>query len=182
MNSDNCKNKLELDHAWRYFELHANQRISLFRYYVVIFSLYITGIGFMLIRFDHLVRSSGKASSVEEIFVIIFSAIFMIITLIFFHLDQRNRDLIHLSEDALVQLENNFNFTDEIKIFNREKVSSDNCSCYKHTKCFNSFFLLSIISAVFIIGFSFCHALNETNQINKPVTANQTIDKAPSKS
>lgn len=33
-----------LDHAWRYFHLHAQQRITIFNYYVVLTGLLITGI------------------------------------------------------------------------------------------------------------------------------------------
>lgn len=63
MNSNDSNDK---NFAWEYFELHANQRISLFRFYILIFSLYISTKGYLIMQFD-------KSSCSEEIIAIFLS-------------------------------------------------------------------------------------------------------------
>ncbi len=141
--TENKENKY--DYAWRYFQLHAAQRISLIRYYIVVLSIYITGSGYFLVKFS-------LASHTEEIGLIFFSIFFILLTIIFWLLDNRNRTLIHLAENSLRSYEKNCEFEREHKIFIREKSSSQ-CSI-RHTCCFKALFILAILSATFILVYS----------------------------
>lgn len=155
------------DHAWRYFELHATQRISLIRYYIIVLSLYVTGAGYLVAKFS-------LESCTEEIGVIFFSAIFIVLTIIFWFLDNRNRRLIHLAEKSLRSHERSSKLEPEHKIFIREQKIS-RCSI-RHTHCFRALFILAIISAVVILLYSSWHICKTpTERSSQPNT--QTITK-----
>lgn len=140
------------DHAWKYFELHANQRISLIRYFVILFSLYITTIGYLLIRFCH----SGLT---EELTTIIFSMVFIALTWIFKCLDARNRDLIHLAEEALRKSEAKHNFEENDCIFTKEMEYTYKNNSIRHTQCFLRIFQIACITSWFILLFSILQIL-----------------------
>lgn len=152
--------KMVFEHLWRYFELHANQRIALFRYYLVFFSLYVTGTGFLLSK-NNLNRNT------EMDFIMAVSFVFVLITIIFILLDARNRELIHIAEASLQHYENK-NFEDQHKIFNREKCINDNCSCFhvlnkakkgcvRHTFCIRFIYSISALSAMALFLYALFH-------------------------
>lgn len=129
------------EHAWKYFEIHANQRIVLFRYYIGIFIFFISAIGFLFIRFY-------QDGILSEISAFAASIIFIIITCIFRLLDLRNRELIHFGEDALREIESNLNSPITNKIFIKEKLKS---TCTNHTKCFSALYNTAYIIASLVI-------------------------------
>lgn len=153
------------DHAWRYFELHATQRISLIRYYIIVLSLYVTSAGYLVTKFS-------LKSCTEEIGVIFFSVILVFLTIIFWFLDNRNRRLIQLAEKSLRSQERSSNLESEHRIFIREQRIS-RCSI-RHTHCFRALFILAIISAVVISLYSSWHICKTpTERSSQPYT--QTI-------
>ncbi len=140
-----------LEHAWRYFELHANQRIMLFRFYVAFLGIFIIASGFLMLRFSF----PGIAA---EIGAFILSVALIFVTAVFWGLDSRNRTLIHLAEKAFrEELEKHPQFKIDskkeenlfyTKIFTAEKKTN---SCITHTRCFSALFIGAIVAAVIYI-------------------------------
>lgn len=123
---------------YKHFELHANQRINLFRFYSAFIVLYLYGIGYIA---THL----GTKNDHEEAAGIIVSILFMIITYIFKNLDQRNHDILKISKEAICYLETKYKLPKDalkiIQVFNRDKQNKDACPhVMTHTKCFNLIF------------------------------------------
>lgn len=138
---------LLLNHAWRYFELHANQRIALFRFYIIFSTLFATGLCYLFIRFPY-------DRIIHELLIIAISIMFIILTNIFSRLDKRNCELIHFSEDALKILESEVPFYSKLKIFTEEESSKQ----MSHRQCFTiiygvsyGFAIFSIIAAIFSV-------------------------------
>lgn len=152
--------------AWNYFKLHANQRIVLFRFYVVFFSLFALVIG-------HLISEFHFASIYQEWIAIVLSLMFFLITIIFWCLDSRNRYLIHNAEDYFVKYELIFmdkkpnRFVDEIntaKIFTKEKNDTRDGKCpIRHRFCFKIIFSIGLMLSVIFIGFSVLSIYNREN-------------------
>lgn len=79
-----------MEHLWRYFALHAQQRISVFNFFVVLSGVITAGIGGAL--------QAGR----PLLFLVGVLGLFLtILSFIFWRLDQRNSDLIKISEEAL---------------------------------------------------------------------------------
>jgi hypothetical protein len=158
-NNDECNsNSLKVcspEYAWRYFELHANQRISLFRNFVFILTVYITGIGFLVVKFH-------DSSYIEEIAAIVLSLTFILVTIIFWLLDARNRHLVHIGEDSLKEYENSSAGNAEHKLFIQENKRSF-CGL-KHTYCFRILFGIAIAAASLVILSSLFHAFHENEK------------------
>lgn len=151
--------EIELNHCWKYFEYHANQRIVLFRYYVTFFVLFISGYSLMFTKFY-------CAGFTEEIVGTIASILLGIITYVFHNIDHRNRELIHLAEDGLRILENKIidsnDLGDPCKVFNIEKEKG--CSGMRHTQCFSWIFntgyamcVLLLVTTLFFLGYYSCN-------------------------
>ena len=149
-NPENKSNKKDfnLDHAWKYFELHANQRISLIRFFIILLSLYVTGSAYLIAKIN-------DKGCIEEYGVIFFSIGFFFITIIFWFLDSRNRKLIHIAECSLRKYEEDNIIQYRHKIFNREKDTS--CYSIRHTHCFRALFVIAIISTFIIACFAWHH-------------------------
>lgn len=88
----------QYQHAWNYFQLHANQRISLFGYYIIFLSIFAAGAGTIIFKFR-----SREISA--EILGIIIALLFIGITWIFILLDERNKDLLEIGKKKLIELE-----------------------------------------------------------------------------
>lgn len=86
--------KQSMDHAWRYFELHAQQRMTVFNFYLAISGLTAAGIGVSL-----------QYGSEFSIVTFMLGNFLSLISFIFWKLDQRVSELIKRSERALSELE-----------------------------------------------------------------------------
>jgi len=80
----------ETEHLWRYFALHAQQRISVFNFFVVFSGVIATGIGGAL-----------QAGRPMTFLVVVLGVLLMVLSFVFFRLDRRNSDLVKISERAL---------------------------------------------------------------------------------
>ncbi len=181
--------QLEFDHAWKYFELHANQRITLFRFYIIFLSLFTTGMIFLIIRFP-------LESIVHECSAIFISLFFIAATIIFWFLDTRNKNLIHHAEEALRKLEDNHFYKcdkdtkadnlqckeiNKFALFNIENTKTkENCDLLRHTFCFRAIYTLAIIMACCFIGFSlYCMSYYECHpETVQPMSAKVIYDKS----
>lgn len=80
-----------LDHAWRYFALHAQQRISVFNFFVVLSGILATGIGAGI--------QAGKSMALV---VAILAGLLTLFSYVFYRLDGRGSELVKLAEESLV--------------------------------------------------------------------------------
>src|SRR5689334_12364917 len=85
--------KLQFDYAWKWFSFHADQRTKMFNYMLLIFGIFAAGI----------VNSLDK--HIPPVATAILCFIAGALALIFALLDRRNRDLVWLGEDVLMELE-----------------------------------------------------------------------------
>lgn len=134
-------NKLASEHAWRYFELHAQQRINVFNFYIAITGLLAAGIGFSL-------QQGGK-----YYYLCTLLGIFMtFISIIFWKLDARVSTLIKKAEKALREIELEFE-SDNQKIFiidyNEQDSKVGKSLNWSYGKCFRlSFFIVGNIGLI----------------------------------
>ena len=84
-----------LDHAWRYFALHAQQRISVFNFFIVLSGILATGIG-----------AGFQAGKTMTPVVAILGALLALFSFVFYRLDGRGSELVKLAEAALILGEN----------------------------------------------------------------------------
>ncbi|MFZ3153300.1 hypothetical protein [Pseudomonas sp.] len=106
-----------LDHAWRYFELHANQRMTVFNFFLVATGLISAGIAASL--------QSDKNLTLLGVFLGILLAF---ISFIFWKLDQRVCSLMKSAELAMASLESVFPI-DTVHLFKGESaLTNEACS------------------------------------------------------
>ncbi|MDN3503831.1 hypothetical protein QL982_13905, partial [Psychrobacter sp. 5A.1] len=88
------------EHAWKYFELHSSQRTILFNYFLFIIAGLGAGIGATL-----------QASN-DLLYIGTFLSIFVVlVSIVFWKLDQRTSFLVKQSESILKKLESNSDST-----------------------------------------------------------------------
>lgn len=142
------------DHAWKYFQLHADQRIKTFNFYLILCAL-ITGALTAILK---------NASDIRVGIPLAFMLPFL--SFIFWKLDLRNKQLIGHGEEALKYIENQYAVDDEddkphiLKIFNREekitKRLKGNTFFLTYSACFHLVFLTfgfgGIVIAWWLLG------------------------------
>ncbi|HEY3637928.1 MAG TPA: hypothetical protein VGK90_07215 [Rhizomicrobium sp.] len=79
---------LALEHAWKWFEYHANQRMTMIRFYLTVAGAIATGVGYLWTSDQHAL--SGTLSFVG-----------IVVSLCFARLDARVSQLIKVGEGAL---------------------------------------------------------------------------------
>lgn len=99
-----------VEHAWKYFELHSNQRTTLFNYYLLIMVGLGTAIGVIL-------QADAKFSYVG----VFLSSFVSLVSYLFWKLDQRTSFLIKQSEQIFKNLERNSSV--DIGIFCKEEAN-----------------------------------------------------------
>lgn len=83
-------NDKAMEHLWRFFALHAQQRVSVFNFFVVLAGVISAAIGGAL-----------QAGRPLNVVVIALGLLLPLLSFVFWRLDQRNSDLIKISERAL---------------------------------------------------------------------------------
>src|SRR5688572_25472179 len=94
MQGDDLSFKDAHEHAWRYFSLHAAQRISMFNFFLVVSASGVAGLSACL--------------QIGGVFYLIgtgLGLILVLVSVIFAKLDQRTSFLVKLGESALVDIE-----------------------------------------------------------------------------
>jgi hypothetical protein len=92
MESD--QNEKLMQHGWRYFELHATQRISVFNFFVALLSTISAALGFTLLSGP---RSAGAG--------MVIGLLLTALSFVFWKLDQRRSFLLTYAEKALIEAE-----------------------------------------------------------------------------
>jgi hypothetical protein len=88
MPSEGLSSRDALDHAWHWFEYHANQRMTMIRFYIIVAGAIATGIGYLW--------------QAEYYFLVSILSLFGTVTsFAFIRLDKRVSDLVHIGEAAL---------------------------------------------------------------------------------
>jgi hypothetical protein len=80
--------EVALDHAWKWFEYHATQRMTMIRFYVIAAGGIAAGTGYLLTSHENFLAGA-------------LAVIGAITTLAFKRLDKRVSDLVRLGEEAL---------------------------------------------------------------------------------
>jgi len=132
----------KFEYALRYFELHAGQRMSTFNFFVVLSALLISG----------LIKTFEKDFSYPQMGYFVSCAL-MLVTFVFWKLDQRVRFLIKHAEEALGNLEK---VSDYPALFKEEavKTSQKNMGVWKgivfhhlrYSHCFELIYLMFFIA------------------------------------
>ncbi len=81
------------EQAWQYFVLHANQRMSIFNFYISISLALIAGLGVLI-----------SIKAVPVLFIIL-GFLLIILSLVFWGLDRRTKEFIDIAENRILKLE-----------------------------------------------------------------------------
>lgn len=130
------------EYAWSYFQLHANQRMSTFNFYIVISALITTGL-----------ISSLTGDKESFLLSVILSISLVVVSFIFWKLDQRVSFLIKHAEETLIKIEKESENNSEDVYANLfsdedEKTPSARCSWriwkahLTYSSCFSVLYLL----------------------------------------
>jgi hypothetical protein len=99
--------KLQFDYAWKWFSFHADQRLKMFNYMLVVFGIFAAGIVNALDK-----HIPNKAAAILCLFAALLAVVFA-------RLDRRNRDLVWLGEDVLMHLEREGIFGTDLEVDGR---------------------------------------------------------------
>ena len=127
--------------AWDYFQLHANQRLAVFNFYIVISSVTATAY-FSSFKSDSNLQHARPA----------LAAILCISAFVFWKLDQRTKALVKNAERALKFYESKEDIESAAKVFTQEELDSHRAQRWfclfipwrwrlSYSDCFNFVFL-----------------------------------------
>ncbi len=145
--SDTSLRHERLDYAWKWFDYHAKQRVSMFNFFLIASGLFATA------YVDALCKD-------KEVLGAALSFLGMLIALVFVVLDCRNARLVYLGEDILRRLERDELFVGfsglngklkEVSkgILYRDSVETEQCrQCWKKHQ-----FLLKFVEILVAISF-----------------------------
>jgi hypothetical protein len=134
--SDNWTLHNHRECAWEYFKVHAQQRMSLFNFFVVFSSLATTC---MVGTFNEKTRSHLVGIGI--------GILLMLISFIFWMLDERVRFLIKHAERALKWIESKYDLEDchdcphMLRLFTCEETLTADERPFTYSKCFHWTFL-----------------------------------------
>lgn len=152
---------------WNYFQLHASQRLTTFKFYITISTIISTG------------YVATVAVSVIPTLAILLGFTLSLLSFIFWKLDSRNKQLIKNAEEALKYLERlpcfsnsiptNKNVASVLKIFTYEEEQTNRMrknksfwswrNVYSYSECFNMVFaifgFLGFFGVIYAITISF---------------------------
>jgi hypothetical protein len=135
--SDNWTLRDHREYAWEYFRVHAQQRMSLFNFFVLFSSLATTG----------LVGTFHEKTHIHIVGIGL-GLLLMFISVVFWRLDERVRFLIKHAERALKWIETKYELEDcagrphVLRLFTCEESITSNERPLTYSKCFQWTFLL----------------------------------------
>ena len=138
-----------LDHAWAHFSYHAQQRLITVRFFLVIFAILFAGCITLL--------DDGKL----PILVGVISLLCLAVTLIFKRMDNRNVELIELSEEVLIKIQEvlerdlKTSFGEESDVVNIVRRSNEEGEKrFRYGRNISHMFILCMVSSLALIGFA----------------------------
>ncbi len=140
--------KVVIDHLWKYFEIHSQQRMMLFNFYIVICGVISSVIGYSI-------QSTKDLISLE----ITLCILLILFSFLFYKLDQRTSFLIKRSEKALADFENQFNTT-SINLFinDSDDLTSRNTNrklnkIFTYGQIFRGVFVVISLLSIILVGY-----------------------------
>lgn len=137
-----------LNHAWRYFDLHAKQRIALFNFFVVLEGLILAGWA-----------SAMTGETPQPAVAVILGVLLTFFSLIFWKFDERNSFLTKRAEDALSVLEQDM--PDAVHLFATEKEQTARAQDrfflarqWSHGVSLRVLFVLSAVAGLFASAYA----------------------------
>ena len=94
--------KMRFELSWRYFDFHARQRTQLFHFFIILAPFMFGGCFYLFKERELVGYMPGQIASCTG----------ALLAILFFGLDRRNRQIIHLSERAIRLIEAQLLFTD----------------------------------------------------------------------
>lgn len=91
---ESASDKDMLEHAWRYFALHAQQRIAVFNFFLILSGLVAAGLAACIQRRDRF-----------QLLGVFLGLLLALVSFIFWKLDQRTSFLVKHGEGAIAELE-----------------------------------------------------------------------------
>ncbi len=164
--------------TWQHFTTHAGQRIQYINFYTV----------FIAALFTLVIACIEKGLFLEGGFAAIF---IVVLTIVFWQLDSRNRDLVKHSEHVLKIFEDRFTFSKNENYLQKIKLISNDSKTKRsfiltHTKVFHILFIIVVLSSILIAGYCFsqydetCSANGFTDspatEILEPIETQSSID------
>jgi hypothetical protein len=152
--NSNCVTEKDILHiSWNYFQLHAQQRLSFFNFFVIFSALMTTGL-----------ISTFQEKYDAHFIGIAVGLMLSLIAFVFWKIDERNKYLTKASEDAIKIIEQHYKCSqcyidsNKFQIFSREEIETNQIRISQkkrlfpfrqisHSKSFNFIFLV-----YFIIG------------------------------
>lgn len=136
------------EHAWRYFTLHAQQRVALFNFFVVLEGLLLAGWA-----------SAMTGDTPRPAAAAIMGILLTFFSVIFWKFDQRNSYFTKRAEAALATLENGM--PDKAKLFTAEQTHSSQPKAgvpfvrhWTHGESLRVLFILSGIAGLIASGYA----------------------------
>lgn len=129
-----------LEHAWRYFALHAEQRMTVFNFFVASAGLTLTGLAWTLsegVKYWPLGAAAGVSAAA--------------LSFIFWRLDQRGAQLVKTAEAAMVALENGLPTSAAVTTAERQLTSNGAWMGLSTPWTFGRSFRL-LFAVVFLLG------------------------------
>lgn len=137
------------DLSWKYFQQHAQQRISFFNFFVVFSGLMTTA---LITTFQEKFNAHIIGAGI--------GLMLSFISFVFWKVDQRNKFLTKIGEDAIKEFETTYHFQlqhinlDKIKVFTYEGTQTQNLNGHKWWKVFtNQVSLGKLFNLIFLIFF-----------------------------
>lgn len=154
---DTAKETMLRTYAWAYFAYHADQRMKTFNFFLIVAGLFAGGITTLL-------RDGGDPRWVCPLGVVL-----SLLSLIFWKIDQRNRQLVRNGETAIRHLDSLHSHPPDegvphaLAIFDRDDHNTKSSPVFpvssgyfSYTKCLGLvFFLFAFLGLFFAIG-CFC--------------------------
>lgn len=138
-------NDLSFEHAWKYFEVHSQQRMTVFNFYITVVGLLSAGCGISLQQGGDFIY-----------FSIVLGLSITFITFIFYKLDDRVSVLIKKSERALKFLESHLEHP-SVRIISSDlecsTLNSGLFSVWTYGRCFRIVFIVLGLAGL-ILGFT----------------------------
>lgn len=171
---DISKNKTEFEYErmWQYFVYHASQRLIVFRFFIVLAGVIISGLITLFVKFSKITQTVAAASyerssafinvqpfdvSKDEILLILFSLslLLLIHTIIFWVLDYRNTTIIELTKKEIIDFENKNDL--EHKFFNKIEDDTIKSNRIRFKHCFYLVFIVFVLVSCIGLVWSICN-------------------------
>ncbi len=135
------------DYAWNYFELHAEQRLKAFQFYISLSTALVGGF-VILIRYNNTSK-----------WMAVLGMLLAFLSFIFWKLDERTKSLVHNAEEALKYLDGQQNLSDiegvphPLRVFSRDDHITSQAALYppwsghfSYSRCFRWIYIVFALS------------------------------------